>query len=1024
MAGPLQEQIVGINFTKGLETLEDERIVQPGKMIVLRDAVLDENRTITPRAGWTNAVTGLTALNGLATFNNELLATNGQTLYSIGANDVAYSRATVPNVLTLSKEQVYNSTYSQDQFDCAVADPISSNTRYVCYAWRDTSGLGTVSGLYVTVRDDVTGAVLLAPFKIITSSTAECPRVVAQGTGTAFYVFYGDAPNLYCRVIDTTALGTVGAQTTLRTDYVAGGFDACAFTGNSSHALVVYNTSDATDSIYAIGVTRSGTTPSVGDGPTVITTNAQVSVISGIACAEFTTQSAAGIYILSSASGLWGAVLSSAYAVTGAAAVKDGASLPAAGHSTVTAAYDNTALVMHVYYDHLANWGSNGVIRPIRRSLINSSNTVTTGPATWANSATYSDGTNGGAPNGPFIAGKAFGKTSGSATTVYLPVFIGGLSKLQNTWFLLDGSARPVARALTGAYGFKWGATFATPPPFVGVPSSPSANSITTICPVGEMTLLAFDTAGTVISPVGLTRLSLTFSGASGELVASPHLRAQLGENLFTSGGALTIYDGLNATEAGFHEYPEGIKVVTGAAGNVTAGVHQVCALWEWIDGSGQRHQSAPSTGVSYTAPGGAAATVTIPTLQLTTKDIPYDPYVVVFATVAAGTTFHRLNNISNPVYNNKNVAMQTYSYNVSDANLIAGEQLYTNGGALPATAPPVANALCIHQNRVVAAPTENPNEFAYSQTFVPGFGIQWSDTLTGTVDASGGGLVGPASMDGKLFLFAARKIFCVFGNGPNAMGLQNGYSTPQEIQSDVGCSDARSILSTPAGIIFKSSKGWYLLNRALQVQYIGSGVETFNSDTVKAAVMHPTKKRALFACSTAVLVYDYLGDQWSTFSNYSATDLAWWPGRSAMVHSTSGGVINVDSGAATDNGTAITTTIATAWLHLGESLHGFQRVWRLQLGGKYSGTSTLTVQAFFDGSTTPHTTGAIATSTLVNTGSADWDFRWKLPVQKCRRVRFVITNVSSSANVRFSSLTLSCGIKKGAAKLPAAQSI
>ena len=57
-----------------------------------------------------------------------------------------------------------------------------------------------------------------------------------------------------------------------------------------------------------------------------------------------------------------------------------------------------------------------------------------------------------------------------------------------------------------------------------------------------------------------------------------------------------------------------------------------------------------------------------------------------------------------------------------------------------------------------------------------------------------------------------------MLGEGPNLMGLQNDFTPTQLINADTGCVENNSIINIPEGLMFKSEKGMYLLNRSLGV--------------------------------------------------------------------------------------------------------------------------------------------------------------------------------------------------------------
>ena len=77
-----------------------------------------------------------------------------------------------------------------------------------------------------------------------------------------------------------------------------------------------------------------------------------------------------------------------------------------------------------------------------------------------------------------------------------------------------------------------------------------------------------------------------------------------------------------------------------------------------------------------------------------------------------------------------------------------------------------------------------------------------------------------------------------------------------------------------PEGLMFKSSKGIYLLSRALELKYIGADVEAYNAFDVTSAQLIPTVYEVRFTLTNGVcLVHDYYVDQWSVYTNIAAVD-------------------------------------------------------------------------------------------------------------------------------------------------------
>jgi len=598
-----------------------------------------------------------------------------------------------------------------------------------------------------------------------------------------------------------------------------------------------------------------------------------------------------------------------------------------------------------------------------------------------------------------------------------------GTGTLQNSWFLLDDVRRVVAKGFYGTFGKILTAVVN------GLLASPLIYSATSVAVlVRAASSLSFD-SGTLITPTGIARVLLNFNSSR------PQVNQQLNDNLFVSAASLTGYDGQEPTETGFLLFPDMVSAsVSGVGGTVTAGVHSFTAVYEWVDYQGQRHQSAPA--VPYELDTMASTnqiTVTIPTLFLSKKP---NINIVVFATKAGGSTFYRCNSISQPVANDTTAAAANYTFDMPDSTLEAGELLYTTGDILENISPFPCSFCFVHQNRVFTNNSEDPYGFQYSQPAVPNFGLQWNDSLIGRVDSGRGKLTGGASLDNKAIFFTERGIFVMVGTGPNTTGAFNNYSQSERIPSDVGCTEPLSIVEMPQGIIFKSTKGFYLLDRGLNVQYIGSAVSGYDSVTCTSAVLLADEQEVRFGLlNNVVLAFSYRTGQWSTYSNMQTVDAMWWAPLGEYVFATSDGIIaatdaptrgNDDAGGITS---VIPLSFTTAWIHLQQALHGFQRVWRLILSGDWNGPSFLEVFAAFDDD--PGTERIIAqvadTTDLRDTSLGGWELRIHMPVQKCRSVRFRVTDTpqlgSGLGGLSFSSMSMEVGLKRGMNKLKSGQS-
>jgi hypothetical protein len=1053
----LDFQVVDVKFDKGLETKTQPKLVIPGKWNQLNNLSLQKDKTPRRRDGVATLVAGANG-NGLATHNAELLTVAGGAVASVSLGTSPATAVAVGGTLGyvgVSKQEIQRSTGMQDSCD------VATGGGFTCYVWRNLDGAAVQQGLNVSLFDETTGAVMLSNATLIANTVGFCPRVVFSGG--AFFITYISGTSLRCRVILVTTPTTLGAEVALVTSASLAGlnFDSCAQTLTNPGAFVVYGWTDTVTSVRCLHVKQVAGVPSVDLGPSNVFAEASlpIATLSALSCAPFNSATM-GVFALSTGaaalSGLAGVLLDSTYTATAGPSQLDATTPTIAAQNHVTAVL--TTGGMQVLWDS-ANSYNTAAFSPLRSVLVSASMGALAGPVTIISSASFGGGaTEAAGPQGPFIAGKAFV----SGLNAFLPVSIAenyqgaafispnGLrvtNNQQNSLFVLDvtgassGTAPVVVgKALYGAYGV---AAVNNNKPRVSTPCSTPAVTGGFALACTERTLLSF-VDGFNLSPTGVVRLTL----APNTTVAP--IRVQLGESTYFAGGSPTAYDGQSLTETAFHVFPEGVSLeLVGGGGAMTAGVHQVVVIAEFIDNAGQRYQSAPNLPVSITTALNDRIRVRAPSLLLSQKS---GIRLVAFVTQAAGTTFNRVGSIgagaagtaNDPTASTTTLALVDQADAVYAGNELLYTQPDTAGTALPNIAPGPMSSMVVHQNRLFFDRADQPGQFAYSQPYENNVGLQFNDELTGTVDSTGGGIVGWASMDEKLVLFCARRPYVIYGAGPDSSGAGSAYADPQELPSDVGCSEARSILKTPVGVMFKSLKGWYLMGRDLVCRYIGAGVSQYDANPVSSAVMLADQQECRFGSTSGVqLIYDYVDDQWSTstisagVAPYAVADAAWWPTggyyasislTQALNHDTPGVYLDSPGG---NNAAPIVTTGRTAFLHPG-AIKGFQRVRRLLLTGTCTTapTSTLNIAVDYDDAYGGAAPGAYNFSTVLSTivfpAGMPIDVRTKLRRQKCDSIAFTFTDTptADSPGVNFQALAMEIGMKRGVNKLPSTQSV
>lgn len=1074
---PLDFQTVDVKFTKGQDTRTQRKLLLPGQWDTLINYSLSKDNTPQRRDG-AQPLIGAQNGNGLAVYNNELLAISAGTVATVEATSTTALAKTVPGELPyvdVSKSEVDFTTGYHDSLDCAYGNG------FACYVWRDRSPSMVVNGINCTVVDLASGAKMVNATALVASTNAISPRVVF--VDNAFFIFYINTSvgsTVFGHVIATAAPSTIGAAVNLAAAATVSpiNFDA-SVSGTTANALVVFASTDVVFSVKAMTVKRTGTVPSVVSGPNPVFTQAFMAdpTIAALGACVF-SPTLNGIFATTIAGGnisLNGVTVdTTATFVTPATLLDTVVATAAFAPCHVTATALGTSF--NIYYDQANAYLAVG-FSPLRKVTCSSvlAGIVATTPMS---TATYRvNGAEASGPQGPFIAGKAF--TVGTST--FLPacmledyVSLGTNTSTNSTqcaFYLFDTTASVwavVAGALYRTLGLV-DPTLGGAAPTVQTPCSVAgpttgAGYIIALQERGRLEL----TRGFNLTPVGVSAITMVPRTTSGAV------SAQLGESTYVAGGQLASYDG-KQIDAGLLVFPEGVSAVKTAsgAGSLTVGVHQLVAVYEWTDGAGNRHQSAPSLPVSVTV---VLATdqidVLVPTTQLP-QSAGYNASVstlsiICYMTTAGGVTLYRApSNDVSPTLNLTTASRVSFNIGATrtmpDSVLSGNEPLYTQplqaGTTLPNIAPGPVSALADGQDRLWFLPADRPLAYGFSQEVLPNTGLQFNQALGGTLPSDSGGGVGIAMLDEKVVIFGRRRIYIVYGNAPDSSGANNGLGKPVDIQSDVGCSDARSILAEmPEGIMFKSDLGWHMLGRDLSVKYVGAGVSKFDQYAVNSAVLLEDRKEARFALGSAAdgtvggatLVYSTLVNDWSV-TLYGAnllhglvtSDAAWWPPLKRYVWtSTVNGLLNDVPGTPQDGwGTGPSTAsfygyARTGFLKVG-ALEGFQRVRWLYLtaSGDAALNSTLSLIVYFNdsyGDTAGYTVTPISTLALATAaGNVEAvDLRHKIQkLQKCKSIAFAFVDIPtndliSSGLGGLQAMALELGLKKGVRRLPPGQTV
>lgn len=348
------------------------------------------------------------------------------------------------------------------------------------------------------------------------------------------------------------------------------------------------------------------------------------------------------------------------------------------------------------------------------------------------------------------------------------------------------------------------------------------------------------------------------------------------------------------------------------------------------------------------------------------------------------------------------------------------GPALYTAGGVIPNMPASPTGFLVEHQKRLWGIDSANPLRLWYTHKAAYGFPLEGSPLLlTLDLPATGGDCIGLASLDDKLLIFKRQCILWTNGGGPDSTGAGE-FAEPVLLTADVGLLDPRSIVMTPAGIMFRSPKGIYLIDRALGCSYIGAPAEDLwlSTDTVRSAVLCALDNEVRWYLPGAsgtetarAIVYHYLVGQWSLhkISVFGVKDAHVNPitGLVEMV-GPFGQVYRANRSSYVDPGFYV-MKIRTGWLAIGQ-LNGYGRMHRLQLLAHWLSAHNLVVTLEFDKESNSQTV-------VIPAGTAMTPERWQVNprTHRCESVRITIEDANGAgASCSLSALTFEVSLKPG----------
>lgn len=382
------------------------------------------------------------------------------------------------------------------------------------------------------------------------------------------------------------------------------------------------------------------------------------------------------------------------------------------------------------------------------------------------------------------------------------------------------------------------------------------------------------------------------------------HQVVESGECLYMAGGLLQQFDGNSFVESNFLRFVESDTI--GVAQSTTGGALTLLAKYyvrvipESYNARGERDLGTDTGPVATFTLTGAndTLTYTVPTIAMTRKratntvvashqtarnNIVFGIYRTAANPTSTAAPFYRVGQVTN----DPTLDQVTFVDGFADSTITDNEQIYLGSGEQSHTIAPIAHIMCEGNGRVfMAGDTERQQAVFFSLTRQPGEPLAFNLAMSIIMPDHGGAITALAVMNEALVVFKERAIYRVRGAGPDNTLATGSFFDPELIVNDIGCEGQRSVVVTPLGIMFKSARGFQLLDPGYQVEYVGAPLEGLvgndnpnaTGSPITGAVLLPMEQQVRFN-GAGVWIYDYWNKVWSLFSNaglFSGPSVEW----------------------------------------------------------------------------------------------------------------------------------------------------
>jgi hypothetical protein len=414
----------------------------------------------------------------------------------------------------------------------------------------------------------------------------------------------------------------------------------------------------------------------------------------------------------------------------------------------------------------------------------------------------------------------------------------------------------------------------------------------------------------------------------------------QAGRCLYYPGAQLSVYDGHEVVESGFHFAVEDMDITpSNSTGSLTSnGIYYylVYACHKNAQGEEVRGPAILSAAVTL---GATDDTVTI--LGDTIPTLRDDSYFLVFRNVNGGTNWHLVSSrdydSANCPKNTQGVPTWTFVDTVSDAALISRElDNFTTDNYLMPFSGPSCEVISYGKDRLWVSGGEIPGYQVWaSRLFDEYTSPAFHPVLKLDVDKSLNPVTAIGFISNYCVVFKRDNAFIVAGDGIDNVSVGSVFGI-QQVLTDVGAVSS-ALKNISAGIVFQSSGSYRVVSADGRVTDISGPVKDYNS-TCSGIYLNIDNTDLHFYQDNCILCWNYEKNVWSR----------WTLGSAAVTDCEYIGIDNKilkQGNDYFDDGLVYTVRIKTA--PFSAQLGNFQRIRRI--AGAGHGSGRFTVNTYLD---------------------------------------------------------------------------